>query len=86
MNTAWLLKDSKSYGFLLHSGMHKGKVKSPMWDDRRQSCAKWHHVGSCTETCDRKYFHCMEIPEKAKRDHDRFIKECRKFKDTGSKD
>jgi len=28
----------------------------------------------------------MEIPEKVKRDHDRFIRECRKFRDTGLKD
>eukprot|EP00957_Ditylum_brightwellii_P190918 14537645-Ditylum_brightwellii.AAC.1 len=85
-NAAWLLKDNESYGALLHLGMHKGKVKSPMWDDRRQSCTKWHHVGSCTKTCGRKYSHCTEIPENAKRDHNRFIRECRKFKETGSKD
>eukprot|EP00957_Ditylum_brightwellii_P193766 14755514-Ditylum_brightwellii.AAC.1 len=56
--------------------MHKGKVKASMWDDKRQSCTKWHHVESCTEDCGRKYSNCTEILAKAKRDHNRFIKEC----------
>eukprot|EP00957_Ditylum_brightwellii_P010669 807925-Ditylum_brightwellii.AAC.1 len=85
-NPVWLLKESKYYGTLLHSGMHKGKVKSIMWDDKMQSYGIWHHVGSCTDYCGRKYSHCTDIPEKSKRDYRKFIRKCRKFKDTGSKD
>eukprot|EP00957_Ditylum_brightwellii_P204883 15341212-Ditylum_brightwellii.AAC.1 len=39
-NPAWLIKENKNYGGLLHNGMYMGKVKLPMWDNKRQSCAK----------------------------------------------
>eukprot|EP00957_Ditylum_brightwellii_P105793 8068247-Ditylum_brightwellii.AAC.1 len=66
--------------------MHKGKVKSTMWDDKMQSYAIWHHVGSCTDYCSRSYSHCTEILDRAKRDYHKFIRKCSKFKGTGSKD
>eukprot|EP00957_Ditylum_brightwellii_P095357 7263862-Ditylum_brightwellii.AAC.1 len=85
-NPAWFIKENENYDGLLHNGMYKGKVKLLMWGNKRQSCAKWHHVGECTDTCNRAYSRCTEIPKKARKDLDHFIRECRKFRDTGSKD
>eukprot|EP00957_Ditylum_brightwellii_P179674 13686648-Ditylum_brightwellii.AAC.1 len=43
--------------------MHKGKIKSLVWDDCRQSCVKWHHVEGSNKECGRSYSHCTKILE-----------------------
>jgi len=85
LNPAWALKTEKK-SFLIHASMQKAKVKSPMWDGCCQSCAKWHRIGECHGDCERAYSHCTEIKEERRKDHDRFIKECRKCNETGVKD
>eukprot|EP00957_Ditylum_brightwellii_P082829 6296706-Ditylum_brightwellii.AAC.1 len=86
LNPAWTLKEGENYSALFHMGKHKGRIKSPIWDDRQQSCAKWHHVGECNDAYERAYSHYTKVPENTKRNHERLIRECIRFRSTGSKE
>ena len=79
-NKGWIMKEGEKYGITIQPHLRHGTITPPQWDNR-ESCCAWHHRGYCFETCPRAYAHSSkssDIPQKAAREHDRFINECRR--------
>eukprot|EP00957_Ditylum_brightwellii_P034608 2624106-Ditylum_brightwellii.AAC.1 len=78
VNPVWSLQTNKSYGNVIHRSITRENIKLPMWDGDRQSCCLFHFKGRCNSNCTQKYAYSNKM-SKEKKDHRRFIKECKGF-------